>query len=88
MTITTGLMYKLQCQTNAEPDSLNFVIDSMLYNATQQFLQNLTYISKLTVTDFDGVDIIVYCNWNVSKGTFTNCSIIQGTRAYVLNVLL
>ena len=56
-----------------------------MYNTTQQFLQNLTYImiSELTVTDFTGVDITVHCNWNVNGGTFTNSSIIQGTHMHI-----
>ena len=79
MTLKTGLMYELQCQTNAIPDSLNITIGSNIYN-TNQFIQNSTYISKVIVTqnEFTGADITVHCSWNVNGGTFTNSSIIQG----------
>ena len=80
MTLKTGLMYELQCQTNVIPDSLNITIGSKIYN-TNQFIQNSTYISKVIVTqnEFTGADITVHCSWNVNGGTFTNSSIIQGT---------
>ena len=79
MTSETGLTYELLCQINAEPDSLNFTINSTIYNATQQFMQSLMYISELTVTEFGGTDIAVYCNWSVNGGNFANSSIIRGT---------
>ena len=78
MTLETGLVYELQCQTNADPDSLTFVIGSTTYNATQHLMQNLTYISELAVTEFTGTDIIVHCNWNISGASFTGSDVIEG----------
>ena len=80
MTLETGLMYELQCQTNADPNLLTFAIDSIAYNPTQQSVQNLIYISELHVTiiEFTGTDIIVHCNWNVSGVYFTGSDVIEG----------
>ena len=75
MTLQSGLIYELQCQTNAEPDSLAFVIGSTTYNVTEQ---NRTYISKLRVTEFTGKDIIVHCNWNIGGASFTRSDVIEG----------
>ena len=77
-TLRTGFLYKLQCQTNAEPDSLTFAIGSTTYDVTQQLVQTLIYISELTVTEFTGADIVVHCNWNISGVSFTGSSIIEG----------
>ena len=78
MSLKTGLIYELQCQTNAEPDSLTFSIGSTAYNATQQLIQNLTYITELTVTEFIERDIIVHCNWTISGVSFTGSEVIEG----------
>ena len=78
MTLQSGLIYELQCQTNAEPDSLAFVIGSTTYNVTEQLVQNLMYISELTVTEFTGKDIIVHCNWNIGGASFTRSDAIEG----------
>ena len=79
MTLKAGLMYELQCQTNAEPDSLAFVIGTTTYNVTEQ---NRTYISELRVTEFTGKDIIVYCNWNIGGASFTGNDVIEGNLVY------
>ena len=78
MTLKTGLIYGLQCQTDAEPDSLTFSIGSTVYNATQQLMENLTYIRELTVTEFTGADIIVHCNWSINDASFTGSAVIEG----------
>ena len=78
MTLKTGLLYELQCQTNADPDSLTFAIGSATYNASQQLMQNLTYISKVAVTEFTGADVAVYCNWSISGIFFTGSGVIKG----------
>ena len=84
MSLKTGLIYELQCQTNAEPDSLTFSIGSTTYNATQQLMQTFTYIRKLTVTEFAGTDITVHCNWTINGVSFIGSDIIKGKVVYVL----
>ena len=78
MTLKTGLIYELQCQTDAEPDSLTFSIGSTVYNATQQLMENSTYIRELTVTEFTGVDLIVHCNWSINDVSFIGSAVIEG----------
>ena len=79
MTLKTGLLYELQCQTNADPDLLTFTISSVTYNATQQLMQNLTYyISEVEVTEFTGTDVTVYCNWSINGIIFTGSDVIEG----------
>ena len=78
MTLKTGLLYKLQCQTNADPDSLTFTISSVTYNVTQQLMQNLTYISEVAVTKFTGTDVTVYCNWSINGIFFIGSDVIEG----------
>ena len=78
MTLKAGLIYELQCQTNTEPDSVTFSIGSTTYNATQQLMQNLTFIKELTVTEFTGKDITVHCNWNFGEASFIGSDVIEG----------
>ena len=49
-------------------------------------MQSLMYISELTVTEFGGTDIAVYCNWSVNGGKFANSTIIQGTCVMFYNI--
>ena len=53
-------------------------------------MQNWTYISELTVTEFTGADITVHCNWNIGGASFTGSDVIEGKVAclYFLNLYL
>ena len=87
-TLKAGLIYELQCQINADPDSLTFVIGSTTYNITQQSMQDLIYMSELEVTEFTGTDVIVHCNWSISEVYFTGSDVIEGKGSIYLSINL
>ena len=75
-----GLAYELQCQTNTAPmaNSLTITVDSMTYNITQQFINNMTYISEVTVSEFMGRNVLVQCDWSINGASFMGSDIIEG----------
>ena len=64
------LSYKIQCQTNTIPDSLNITFDSVTYNVAQPSLNN-----NVTV---NGQSDVVECVWSVNGRDFTNQTMLRG----------
>ena len=84
----TNLIIELECQTYISPDanSLTFMFDSSVYNATEELMKSNTsiYIARVNVTVAElGISKDVSCNWKAIGRKFNNTSVVEGMVLYV-----